>query len=65
MHTSALFMDIPVSSFVFQSSLLTVNGVDLVVAHDSFLCIIEIVCAFFIVATLITEVLLKQLLVHS
>ena len=37
------------------------ESVDLVVAHDSFLCIMENVCIlFFIVAALITEVLFEQ-----
>jgi len=53
---------------VFHSSLLTVNSVNLVVAHDGFLCVMEIVPSessiFFIVTTLITEVLFKQLLMH-
>ena len=46
------FYDLPVSSFVLYSPLLTANGVDLVVAHDGLLCIMEIV-TFFIVSTLI------------
>jgi len=58
---NAFFMDLLVSSFVFHSSLLTVKSVDLVVARDGFLCITETV--FFIVATLIIEVLFKQLLI--
>jgi len=36
---NAFFRDIPVSSFVFHSSLLTVKSVNLVVAHDGFLCV--------------------------
>jgi len=38
---NAFFMYLPVSSFVFHSSLLTVKSVDLVVACDGFLCVIE------------------------
>jgi len=50
------FMDLPVSSFVFHSSLLTAKSIDLMVPpHDGFL---EIACIF-VVATLITDVLLK------
>ena len=30
-------MDLPVSSFVFRSSLLTAKSVDLMVAHDGYL----------------------------
>ena len=33
---NAFFMDLPVSSFVSHSSLLTVKGINLVVAHDGF-----------------------------
>jgi len=33
---------LPVSSFVFYSSLLTTKSVDLVVARDGFLCIMEL-----------------------
>jgi len=51
-------MDLLFSSLVFHSSLLTAKCVDLVVAHDGFLCVTEIV----IVATLITEVLFEQFL---
>ena len=54
--------DLPVSSFVFHLSLLTVKSIDLVVARDGFLCTMEIVCIF-MVATLITEVLFKQFLI--
>ena len=50
---------LPVSSFVFHLSLLTVKNIDLVVAHDGFLCVTKIVCIFFMVTTLITEVLFK------
>jgi len=34
---NAIFRDLPVSSFVFHSSLLTVKSVNLVVARDGFL----------------------------
>ena len=34
-------MDLPVSSIVFHSSLLTVKSVDLVVACDGFFCVME------------------------
>ena len=65
MHS--VFRDLPESSFVFHSSLLIVNSVNLVVACDGFLCVIEIVPSklsiFFMVATLITELLFKQLLI--
>jgi len=40
---NAFFMNLPVSPFVFHSSLLTVN---LVVARDGFLCIMAIICIF-------------------
>ena len=33
---NAFFMDLPVSSFVSHSSLLTAENVDLVIAHDGF-----------------------------
>jgi len=66
--SNAFFRDLPVSSFVFHSSLLTVNSVNLVIACDGFFCIMQIVPSklfvFFVVATLITEVLFKQLLTH-
>jgi len=38
--------DIQVSSFVFISSLLTVKSINLVVARDGFLCVMEIFCIF-------------------
>jgi len=56
-------MDLPVSSFVSHSSLLTVKSVDLIVARDGFLCVMEIIRI--LVATLITEVLFKQFLIHT
>jgi len=39
-------MDLPVSSFAFHSSLLTVKGIDLVVQVMGFLCITEIIHNF-------------------
>jgi len=56
---NAFFRDLPVSSFLFHSSLLTVKSVNLVVVHDGFLCIMGI----FIVVTFSTEVLFKQFLI--
>ena len=49
-------------SFVFHLSLLIANSVHLVVGHDSFLCVVEIV---HILATLLTEVLFEQFLIHT
>jgi len=43
---NVFFRDLPVSSFMFHSSLLTVKSVDLVVARDGFLYVMEIVCIF-------------------
>ena len=48
-------------SLVFHSSLLMVKGINLVITHDGFLC----VSVFFIVATLVTEVLFKQTLIRT
>ena len=66
--SNAFFGYLPESSFVFHSSLLTANNINLVVACDGFLYVMEIVLSelsvFFIVATLITEVLFKQLLIQ-
>ena len=48
-HTThnAFFIDLPVSSFVSISSWLTVKGVDLAVARDSFPdFVMEIICIF-------------------
>ena len=59
---SAFFMDLPVSSFVSHSSLLTAKNVDLAVAHDGFLSLRK-PSVFFIVAILIVEVLFKQYLI--
>jgi len=38
---NAFFRDLPVSSFVSHSSLLTVKSIYLVVAHDGFLCVMK------------------------
>jgi len=43
---NTFFRDLPVSSFVFHSSLLTVNSINLAVAHDGFLSVTEIICIF-------------------
>ena len=43
---NAFFRDLPVSSFVFHSFLLTVKSIDLVVACDCSLCIMEIIYIF-------------------
>ena len=59
---NAFFMDLPVSSFVSQSSLLTAKSADLAVAHDGFPSQWKS-SIFFIVATLIAEVLFEQFLV--
>ena len=50
--------------FVFHSSLLTEKTVDLVVACDGFLCVTKS-SIFFMVATLIAEVLFKQFLIRT
>ena len=55
----AFIRELPVSSFVFHSSLLTVKSVDWVIAGDGFLCVAEIVLLFIVVA-LITKVLLDS-----
>ena len=49
---------------VFHSSLLIAKNINLMVAHDGFLCVTEI-DNIFIFATLITEVLFKQFLIHT
>ena len=54
-------MDLPVSSFVCHSSLLTAKGVDLAVARDGF-PLKQKSSVFFIVAIMIAEVLSKQLI---
>ena len=56
-------MDLPVSSFVSHSSLLTGKGVDLVQARDGFPSKRKS-SAFFIVAILIAKVLFKQFLIR-
>ena len=56
-------MDLPVSSFVPHSSLLTGKGVDLARAHDGFPSKRKS-SVFFIVAILIAEVLFKQFLIR-
>ena len=61
---NAFFMDIPVSSFVSHSSLLTVKSVDLVVVRDGFPSKRKS-SIFFIVATLIAEVLFEQFLIRT
>ena len=57
-------MDLPVSSFVSHSSLLTGQGVDLAQARDGFPSKRKS-SVFFIVAILIAEVLFKQFLIHT
>ena len=61
---NAFFMDLPVSSFVSHSSLLTVKSVDLAVARDGFPLKWKS-SVFSIVATLIAEVLFKQFLIRN
>ena len=60
---NAFFMDLPVSSFVSHSSLLTEKGVDLVRACDGFPSKRKL-SVFFIVAILIAKVLFKQFLIR-
>jgi len=43
---NVFFRDLPVSSFVFHSSLLTVKSISSVVARDGFLCVTKIVHRF-------------------
>ena len=52
------------SSFVSHSSLLVVKGVDLMVVHDGF-PLKRKSSVFFIVATLIAEVLFDQFLIRN
>ena len=52
------------SSFVSHSSLLTVKGVELVVAHDGFPSKWKL-SVFFILAIMISEVLFKQFLIRT
>ena len=40
-YVHAFFRDLPVSSFVFHSSMLTEKCINLVVAHDGFLCVLR------------------------
>ena len=61
---NAFFMDLPVSSFVSHSSLLTEKGVDLAVARDGFPLKWKW-SIFFVVAILIAEVLFKQFLIRT
>ena len=61
---NAFFMDLPVSSFVSHSSLLTAKGVDLSVARDGF-PLKRKSSVFFIVAILIAEVLFEQFLIRT
>ena len=61
---NAFFMDLPVSSFVSHSSLLTAKSVNLAVACDGF-PLKEKLPVFFIVAILIVEVLFEQFLIHT
>ena len=56
-------MDLPVSSFASDSSLLTGKGVDLAQAHDGFPSKQKL-SIFFIVAILIAEVLFKQFFIR-
>ena len=57
-------MDLPVSSFVSYSSLLTAKGVDLAVARDGFSSQRKS-SVFFVVAILIAEALFKQFLIRT
>ena len=59
---NTFFMDLPVSSFVSHSSLLTAKSVDLAVACDGFPSKQKL-SVFVIVAILIAEVLFKQFLI--
>ena len=60
---NAFFMDLPVSSFVSHSSLLTGKGADLVLARDGFPSK-QKSSIFFIVAIMIAEVLYKRFLIR-
>ena len=57
-------MGLPVFSFVSHSSLLTEKSVDLAVAQGGFL-LQQKSSVFFIVVTLIEEVLFEQFLIHT
>ena len=61
---NAFFMDLPVSSFVSHSSLLTTKSVDLAIARDDFPSERKS-SVFFVVAILIAEVLFEQFLIHT
>ena len=61
---NAFFMDLPVSSFVSHSSLLTVKGVDLAVARDGF-PLKRKLSVFFIVIILIAEVHFEHFLIRT
>ena len=61
MHSSGTYQ---LASLVFHSSLLTVKSINLVVARDGLLCVTEL-SVFFIVATLVIEVLFKQFLIRT
>ena len=61
---NAFFMDLPMSSFLSHSSLLTGKGVDLAQALDGF-PLKRKSSVFFIVAILIAEVLFKQFLIRT
>ena len=61
---NAFIMNLPVSSFMSHSSLLTAKGVDLAVARDGFLSKRKS-SIFFIVAILIAEVLFEQFLIRT
>jgi len=65
---NSFFMDLPVPSFVFHSSLLTAKGVNSVVARDGFLFVTENFplrngkfSLFFILATLIAQLPFKYI----
>ena len=62
---NAFFMDLPVSSFVSHSSLLTAKSVNLAIAHDGFPSRNGNCPYFFIAAILIAEVLVKQFLIRT
>jgi len=61
---NAFFRDLPASSSVFHSSLLTVKSVNLVVAHDGFLCVTRN-CPYFHSGYFFTEVLFKHFLIRT
>ena len=62
---NAFFWDLPVSSFMFHSSLLTVKSVNLVVALDGFLCVTRN-CLYFSYWLLFnTKVLFQHFLIRT